>query len=469
MLSNVLDIEEKKSIGTHFLAALRGKRTEFTQGAIGLAIFYLAVPMVAELLIEGLFAVVDIYCLSFVSQDAVSVVGITESVMFIVYSLAIGLGMGATAMVARRTGESDTVGASHAAAQAVLLGLIVSALIAILGVGFAEPMLRLFADEENLVRVGVPYVRIMMGTNAVIVFLFLFNSIFRGTGEAKYAMWALALSSTLNIVLDVILIFGLGPFPELGLRGAAIATSIGRGVGVLLQLYLLLRSRTMIRWVRTHFIPQVKILSRLVQVSAGGILQFAIESLSWIFLTYLVVQFGSETRSGYFIAFRIVVFSILPSWGIANAAATLVGQNLGARQYIRAEASVWTAAKYNTIFLIFSATLFFLISRPLVAAFMDDPIVIQQGVRALRIISIAYIFLGYGMVVGQSFNGAGDTWTPTLWNFVVFWLIQIPLAWILSRWIGPEGIYLSIAISTTLIAIILVVKFRQGHWKNIQI
>jgi len=451
------------------LAALRGERTDFTKGAIGLAIFYLAVPMVAELVIEGLFAVVDIYCLSYVSQDAVSVVGITESVMFIVYSLAIGLGMGATAMVARRTGESDQDGASHAAAQAVLLGLIVSVFIAVIGVGFAEPMLRLFSDEENLIQTGVPYVRIMMGTNAVIVFLFLFNSIFRGTGEARYAMWALALSSVLNIVLDVTLIFGLGPFPELGLKGAAIATSIGRGVGVLLQLVLLLRSHTTIRWVREHFVPRARILSRLVQVSAGGILQFAIESLSWIFLTYLVVQYGSETRSGYFIAFRIVIFSILPSWGIANAAATLVGQNLGARQYIRAEASVWTAAKYNTVFLIISSIVFFLIAKPLVTLFMDDPVVIQQGVRALRIICFGYIFLGYGMVVGQSFNGAGDTWTPTIWNFVVFWLIQIPLAWLLSKWIGPEGIYLSIAISTTLIAIILVWKFRQGHWKSIQI
>ncbi len=461
--------EEKKPYFRHFIDAVRGVEIDFTSVSINKAIFYLAIPMIFELIIEGLFAVADILFLSKVSEDAVSVVGITESVLFIVYSIAIGLGMGATAVVARRTGEKDLEGASHAAAQAVLLGILVAALIALIGIFFAPQILAVFTDEVNLIETGTPYVQIMLGTNAVIVFLFLFNSIFRGTGEANYAMIALMLSSILNIILDYLFIFGIGPFPELGLKGAAVATSIGRGIGVLFQLYILLNNKTAIKWIRSHFTPQIDLIKRLIQVSAGGIFQFAIESFSWIFLTYVIVQFGSETRNGYFIAFRIIVFSILPSWGIANAAATLVGQNMGAKRYLRAEASVWTAAKYNTVFLIFVSILFAAFARPLVSIFNTDPIIVQQGVRALRIICCGYVFFGYGMVIGQSFNGAGDTWTPTRWNFIVFWLIQIPMAWLLAKWIGPEGVYVSIAVSSSLIALILVLVFRKGNWMKVEV
>lgn len=420
---------------------------------------------------ESLFAVVDVYFVSRVGTDAVATVGLTETVVTIVYALAIGISMGATAMVSRRIGEDDPEAASVAAFQAIVLSTIVSVIISIVGILYAEDILRMMGGSESLINSGADYMRILLGSNIVITFLFLLNGIFRGAGDAFIAMRALWIANICNIILDPLLILGIGPFPELGLTGAAVATMIGRGVGVSYQLYILLSGASVIKMAARHLKLSIKILVRLAKVSLNGAWQFLISSISWIFMMRIIADFGSESVAGYTIAIRLIIFTILPSWGLSNAAATLVGQNLGAKEPERAEKSVWQAGFYNTIFLLVVSVIFIAFARPLISLFSDIPTVVESGITALRIICVGYVFFSYGMVVSQSFNGAGDTFTPMVVNIICFWFIQIPLGFFLAKnlgW-GLPGVCWAIVISETFLAAIVIVLFRRGKWKSVAI
>lgn len=451
--------------------AIQGKEKNFTTGNLNRAIVMLSIPMILEMVMESLFALVDAYFVSKVSVDAVATVGLTESVITLVYAIAMGLSMAATAMVARRIGEKKPEEAAKASVQAIFLALSISLIFSIIGIIFAADILRMMGGSEELIASGVNYTRIMMGSNVVILFLFLLNGIFRGAGDASLAMRSLWVANGINIVLDPLLIFGVGPFPELGVTGAAVATTIGRGIGVAFQLYILFRGKSIIKLTRKHFVFNLDIIKRLSNVAATGAGQFLIASASWIFLMRIISLFGSEAVAGYTIAIRLLIFTILPSWGLANAAATLVGQNLGAGQPQRAEISVWKSAFYNMIFLLSVSIVYFIMARPLLSLFNETPAVIDAGVIALRIICLGYIFFAYGMVLSQAFNGAGDTRTPTIINFVCFWLIEIPLGYILAVPLGLElaGVCWAIAISETVLAVICIVIFRQGKWKTVTI
>ncbi len=451
--------------------AIQGKEKNFTSGSINRAIVYLSIPMILEMVMESLFAVVDVFFVSQVSVNAVSTVGLTESVITLVYSVAIGLSMAATAIVARRIGEKNPEGASKAAVQAIIIGVIFSVVIGITGFLTAGDILRLMGGSEELIAEGVWYTKIALGTNVVIMLLFLLNGIFRGAGDANLAMASLWVANIINIILDPLFIFGIGPFPELGVTGAAVATSIGRGLGVLFQLFILLRGWGIIKILLKHLRPNWEIISKLINIGASGTMQFFIASASWIFLMRIIAKFGSESIAGYTIAIRMIIFTILPAWGLANAAATLVGQNLGAQQPERAEISVWKAAFYNMIFLLSVSIIFFIFARPFMMFFTDVPNVIEAGVLSLRIICVGYVFFAYGMVINQSFNGAGDTRTPMFINLFCFWLMEIPLSYFLSvnLGMGLAGVCWAIAASETALAIIAIIIFRKGNWKKISI
>ncbi|GLR20089.1 MATE family efflux transporter [Portibacter lacus] len=416
---------------------------------------------------ESIFAVVDIYFVSKISINAIATVGLTETFMFIIYSLAIGLSAGTTALIARRTGEKDKKGASNVAVQAILLSAIVAIFVGVLGYIYAEDVLRLMGGDEELIREGVSYTRILLSFNIIIFLLYLLNAIFRGAGDAAIAMYSLIFANTINIILDPILIFGLGPIPELGIKGAAIATCIGRGFGVLLQLYILLKGSSAIKLIYNDIKLDLKVIFELVKLSIGGISQYIIATFSWIFLVRIVSQFGNTAVAGYTVAFRVIVFTILPSWGLANAVATLVGQNLGAGKPERAEKSAWIASFYNAIFLVSVSIIFWIFAPSIIGFFTDEAGVVLEGVKALRIITLGYIVFSYGMVLGNAFNGAGDTMTPTITNFIAFWLIEIPLAYFLAVTMGygSEGVYASIAISEAFLALMLIYLFRRGKWK----
>ncbi len=453
------------------MESLRTEERSYTSGNLRRAIVLLSVPMILEMIMESLFAVVDVFFVARVGVEAVATVGLTESVITLVYSIAIGISMAATAMVARRVGAERPEEASRAGAQAMLIALALSLVLSVTGLIYAPHILRLMGGSETLVASGAGYTRIMLGSNMVIMFLFLLNGIFRGAGDASLAMRSLWLANGINIVLDPILIFGLGPFPEMGVQGAAVATTIGRGIGVAYQLrHLFGGSGTLhIRW--KDFVPELPVMRRLGNIAATGAGQFLIASASWIFLMRIIAQFGSEAVAGYTIAIRLIVFTILPAWGLSNAASTLVGQNLGAGKPERAEASVWLTAFYNMIFLLLVGILFFLAADPLIRLFDTSPAVVEAGVTSLRIICLGYVFFAYGMVLGQSFNGAGDTRTPTLLNFICFWLIEIPVAYLFALpwgW-GLAGVCWAIALSETLLAIFLILVFRQGKWKTVEI
>ncbi len=451
--------------------ALSGSETNFTSGSIRRAIFLLSVPMILEMVMESLFAVVDIFFVGKVSTTAVATVGLTESVLTIIYAVAIGLSMATTALVARRVGEKNHHKAGDAAFQAIALAVIISVIIGIAGAIFARDILRLMGGEPQLVEDGFLYTRIMFLSNTSIMLLFLINGIFRGAGNASLAMRSLWLANGLNIVLDPIFIFGLGPIPEFGVAGAAIATTIGRTVGVLFQLYYLLNGKTIVKIGWDNIVIRAKTLFNLLKLASEGVSQFLVESASWIFLVRIISLFGNEALAGYTIAIRIIIFSILPSWGLSNAAATLVGQNLGANQPLRAEKSVWKTAYYNFLFLTVLSLIFYFGARQFVGIFSNDPKVIQTGVESLQIICLGYVFLSYGMVLAQSFNGAGDTRTPLLINIGCYWVVQIPLAYGLAVWldIGPQGVYIAIAIAFSLAAVVSVVLFRRGKWKLIKV
>ena len=451
--------------------AISGSEKEFTSGSIDKAIFLLSVPMVLEMVMEGLFAIVDIFFVSKLGKEATATIGLTEVVITQVIALTLGLSMATTAMVARRIGEKDNEGASVAAMQAIFIGLIVCSIIAVFFFFKAPDILRFMGGSEELVRKGNGYTRILLTGSSTIFFLFLLNAIFRGAGDASIAMRTLWIANGVNIILDPLFIFGIGPFPELGVAGAAVATTTGRGIGVCYQVYNLLNGKSLIHLRRRHLVWVGDIVRKLIKVASTGVLQFAIATLSWLFIVRVVALFGDAAVAGYSIGIRMIIFTILPAWGMAAAAQTLVGQNLGALQPARAEKSVWRAAFFNMIFLSTISVLFLLFAPVLIPLFSQDPDVIQQGVLCLRIICLGYIFYAYGMVIGQAFNGAGDTITPSWINFIAFWTLQIPLSYTFAKlfhW-GPVGVYWAIAISESFLAVLAVYIFRKGKWKNVKI
>jgi putative MATE family efflux protein len=455
----------------YFVIAVSGKETEFTTGSIRKAIFMLSIPMILEMMMESIFAIVDIAYVSQVSVNAVATIGLTESVITLVYAVAIGLSMAATAVVARRIGEKDIQGARQSAVQAIALGILVSVLVGIIGFLYAKDILALMGAEPDLIAEGYGYTQWLMGGNITILLLFLINAIFRGAGDAAIAMWALVLSNGLNIILDPIFIFGWGPIPEYGVMGAAIATNIGRGTAVLFQLAVLFFGWSRIQIGFKDMVIRFKVMLNLVKVSLGGIAQFLIGTSSWVFLMRMMSEFGSEVLAGYTIAIRVMLFTLMPSWGMSNAAATLVGQNLGAGQPERAETSVWKTGKYNAIFMGSVSILYLLFAYEIVGWFNENPVVIENGGLCLQIIAMGYIFYAYGMVVTQAFNGAGDTGTPTKINFLAFWMFQLPVAYLMALIfdLGAMGVFIAITTAEVLLAIIAIVWFKKGNWKKVQV
>ena len=451
--------------------ALRGKEYDYTQGSLSTAIFLLAIPMVFEMVMESVFALVDIYFVSQVSTNAVATIGLTESVVSLIYAVAVGISMAATAVIARRIGEGDQEGAKNAATQVIYLGLGVSIVFSLVGIYFAKEILGLMKAPPDLIEEGYQYTQILIGGNTTIVLLFLINAIFRGAGNASYAMWVLIFSNALNIILDPLFIFGIGPLPELGVKGAAVATTIGRGSAVILQLLLLWLGKSRVQLALRHLKLQLAIVSNLIRISWGGIGQFLIGTSSWVFLMRIMSEFGSEVLAGYTIAIRIVIFCLMPAWGLSNAAATLVGQNLGANAPDRAAKAVWQTGKYNALFMGTLSILFLVWSKPIVSIFSPVEEVINTGSLCLRVFALGYVFYAFGMVLIQSFNGAGDTKTPTYINFVCFWMFQLPLAYFtaLSLEWGPVGVMISIVLAEILLTLISAYYFRLGKWKTIKV
>ena len=452
--------------------SIRGEEYDYTKGSLRGAIVLLAIPMILELSLESVFAVVDMFFVGKLGANAIATVGLTELAITIVYSVAIGLSTAATAVVARRTGEKDPDGAAHAGMQSILIALLVTVVISIIGIIFASDILRIMGASPEVVREGASFTRIMLGGSIVIILLFLINGIFRGAGDAAMAMKSLWIASLLNIILCPLLINGYGPFPELGLEGAAIATTIGRGTGVLYQCYHLFKGNGSIKIRSFHFKWDPPVIKTLVEVASPATLQFIIQSGSWIALGILVAKTGgTDATAGYQVAIRNVVFFILPAWGLSNAAATLVGQNLGANQPERAEQSVLLTTKYNAIFMSFVMLLFLFFASPIISIFTGDPEVHRYGTLALQVIGSGYIFYGIGMCMIQSLNGAGDTRTPTWINFVGFWLFQIPFAYLLAKTfdMGPFGAFLAVPVAETLIALAAYYYFKKGKWKLVKV
>ena len=462
---------EQRSFWGSVREALRGSHQDYTAGSLNRAILLLAIPMVLEMVLESLFAVVDVFFVGRLGADAVATVGLTESLLMLVFAIAMGLSMSTTAMVARRIGEKDPEDASIAGVQAVILGLILSLAIGIPSFIFAPHLLRLMGATPEIVSSGSGYARIALGGCGAVVLLFLNNAIFRGAGDAAIAMRLLWVSNIINLILDPCLIFGLGPFPPLGVTGAALATFTGRSIGVAYQFYRLARGTERLPSLARHLRANLAVLWRLIRVSITGILQFAIAHTSWIGLVRIVSTFGAAAIAGYTIAIRILIFVLLPSWGLSNAAATLVGQNLGAGKPERSEASVWRTGLYNMLFLGSVGVLLIIFAEPTVRLFTHDPEVIPLAATSLRILSYGNIGYAYGMIMLQAFNGAGDTVTPTWVNFFGFWLLEIPLAYWLAipMNLQSKGVYFSIVIAECSIALAGVLLFRRGRWKNQQI
>ncbi len=459
---------EPQSLWLAVRESLRGSHRDYTSGPIGRSIIMLAIPMVLEMLMESVFAVVDIFWVAHLGADAVATVGLTESMLTLLYAVAIGLGLGATAMVARRIGERNPEGAARAAVQAIALGLIVSVIVSIIGVLFADRLLGLMGGSPWVLEHGASFTKIMFAGNATILLLFLINAIFRGAGDAAIAMRVLWLANSINIVLGPCFIFGLGPFPELGVAGAAVATTIGRGTGVIYAFSRLIRSGGRFDIRKHHLKLEPSIMGRLVRLSATATFQIFIGMASWIGLIRTISSFGSEALAGYTIGIRVIIFALLPSWGMANAAATMVGQSLGAGKPDRAERAVWRAGFYNMIFLGAVGLGFVSFARQIIGLFTIDPNIVPYGVDCLRIVAYGFLFYAWGMVITQSFNGAGDTWTPTIINLFVFWLWELPLAYVLaiSFGLGPRGVFLAIMISFSTLAVVSALMFRRGTWKT---
>ena len=464
---NSLPPAPERSLRSSLWEAICGSHQDYTTGNLNRAILLLAVPMVLEMVLESLFAVVDVFWVGRLGANAVATVGLTESLLSLVFAVGIGLSLSTTAMVSRRIGEKDPEGAAVAGVQAIVLGLSTSLAVGIPCFIYAPHLLHLMGASDDIVRTGGGYARIALGGSGAILMLFLNNAIFRGAGDAAIAMRLLWVSNLINLVLDPCLIFGLGPFPRLGVTGAALATFTGRSIGVAYQFYRLLRGTERIRVLARQIRINWQVLIKLVRVSLTGILQFAIAHTSWIGLVRIVSIFGAAALAGYTIAIRIVVFAILPSWGLSNAAATLVGQNLGAKKPERAEQAVWRTGLYNMLFLGSLGVFFIVWAEPIARLFTSDPAVIPLAATCLRIVSYGNIGYAYGMVMLQAFNGAGDTVTPTIVNFFGFWLLEIPLAYWLAISLGMQsrGVYWAIVIAEGSIAAATALLFRRGRWK----
>ncbi len=448
--------------------AVRGGERDYTEGPTGRAIVLLAVPMVLETCMESLFAVVDVFFVSRLGADAIAMVGLTESMMFIVYTVALSLGIGATAVVARRIGEKDEDGAARAAAQALLLGVGVAAAIGIFGAFNARLLLEVMGATPGMVERALGYTVVMLGGNATVTLLFLLNAIFRGAGDATIAMRMLWIANAINIVLDPCLIFGLGPFPELGVAGAAVATNIGRGTAVVFQLWVLLSGRSRVHIQVRHLRVVPDVMWTVCRLTGPGFIQILLDTSSFIGLVRVLSSFGSEALAGYTIGIRLVMFAMLPAWGVSNAAATMVGQALGAGKPERAEEAVWTAGRY-AMYLLGGIGVVFLLGAPyIVSFFTTDPVIAGHAVDCLRIVSSGFLFFAYGLVFTQAFNGAGDPWTPTWINLACFWIWQIPLAWVLAMHLGlgPRGVYVAITVAFSTLAVVSAVVFRRGAWKT---
>jgi putative MATE family efflux protein len=451
--------------------ALRGSHQDFTEGPIPRAILLLAVPMVLEMALESVFAVVDVFFVARLGAGAVATVGLTEALLAVLYAVAIGLSVGATATVARRIGEHDLDGAAHAAVQCVALGLATAIVLGTLGAIFAPRLLALMGASSEVIALGSGYSRIALGGCGSVIMLFLVNAVFRGAGDAAIAMRVLWLANGINIILDPCLIFGLGPFPHLGVTGAAVATATGRTVGALFALYQLTRPGRRIIITRKAVHIDVAQIWRLLRLSSSGVFQVLVGTASWIGLVRIMSAFGSVALAGYTIGIRIIIFAILPSWGLSNAAATLVGQALGAKRPDRASQAVWLTALYDCCVLSVIGVLFVAAGRPIVGLFTDDPAVRDIAARCLRIVAIGFPFYAYEMVITQAFNGAGDTWTPTWLNFAVFWLWEIPLAYFLARVVGlgPTGVFIAITVAFSTLAVAAALLFSRGRWKNVTV
>ncbi len=451
--------------------AVRGTHHDYTAGSIGRAIVLLAIPMVLEMGMESIFAVVDVFWVSRLGPDAVATVGLTESILTLVYTAAMGLSIGVAATVARRIGEKRPDAAAETAVQGIAMGLVVAAFVAVLGVSLAPHLLGVMGATPAVVRIGSGYTRMMLGGSATVLLIFLINAIFRGAGDAAIAMRVLWLANAINILLGPCLIFGLGPFPKMGVTGAALATTIGRGTGVLYQIYRLTRGDARVAVRRIHLALKPAIMASLIRLSGSGTFQVLVGTASYIGLVRIVSTFGSAALAGYTIAIRLVVFCLLPSWGLSNAAATMVGQSLGAGKPERAERAVWIAGGYNMAVLGSVGVLFIILANPIVGLFTHDPTAAPTGALALRTMSFGFLFYALGMVLTSAFNGAGDTWTPTWINLVCFWLFEIPLAYVLARvaGVGPFGVFLAITVGYSSFAVVSAVLFRRGRWKLRQV
>ncbi|MBE0539056.1 MAG: MATE family efflux transporter [Ignavibacterium sp.] len=451
--------------------AVSGSEADYTEIKIGKAIFLLAVPMILELIMESTFAVVDIFFVGKLGPSAVATVGLTETYLFLLYSIGMGLAMAVTAIVARRIGEKEKEKAGMSAVQSIFLAVLISLPFAFTGIFYSKELLAVMGADAWVIEHGYHYMQWMLGGNAVIMLLFIINAIFRGAGDAAIAMRVLWIANGINMVLDPILIFGWGPFPQLGIEGAAIATNIGRGIGVLTQLWFLFNGVKHIRVFKSQLHFQWQTIKTIVKTSLGGVGQMIIAMTSWIFIMRILAEFGSEVVAGTTIALRIMMFTMMPAWGMSNAVATLVGQNLGAKKPDRAERSVWITGLWNMVFLIGVAVVYFLASESLVGIFTDDLKVISVGAMWLRIVSYSYFVYGWWMVASQAFNGAGDTITPTKINFVFFWLIEIPLSYFLAKTLGMEysGVFWAIFIAETSVGLFTLWLFKKGKWKSIQV
>jgi len=463
------DRDHRDSLWSSIKEAIRGSHhRDYTQGSIGRAILLLAVPMVLEMLMESVFAVVDIFWVGHLGTDAAATVGLTESLLTIIYALAIGLSIGATATVARRIGEKNPDGAARAAMQSIFIALLVSLVIAAIGAPLAPKLLKAMGGSPWVIQHGSAFTRVMMAGNVTVVMLFMVNAIFRGSGDAAIAMRTLWLANWINIILGPCLIFGVGPFPKLGIVGAAIATNIGRGTGAVFALSRLFRPGGRFEITRKHLKLEPTIMWRLVRLSSTGTFQVFIGMASWIGLVRIISSFGSDAVAGYTFGIRVILFALLPSWGMSNAAATMVGQALGARNPDRAERAVWQAGFYNMIFLGIVGLLFIFFAPQIIWLFTGEANVAVYGVACLRTVAYGFLFYAYGMLLAQSFNGAGDTWTPTVINLLVFWLWEIPLAYVLGVVfkLGPQGVFYSMTIAFSTLAVVSALVFRRGKWKT---
>jgi len=455
-------------VWTTLREAVRGSPIDYTTAPVGRAVIMLAVPMVMEMAMESIFAIADVFWVAHLGADAVATVGLTESMLTMIYTAAMGLSIGAMALVSRRIGQQDADGASRAAAQSILLGVIVAAVIAVLAAPRASTLLHMMGASPEVIRSGHMFTTVMLGGNVTVMLLVLINAVFRGSGDAAIAMRVLWFGNLLNIVLGPCFIFGLGPFPQLGVAGAAVATNIGRGSAVVYQIVTLLRGNGRVRLSREHLRLDVSLMRTVLRLSGSGTIQILIGTASYVGLVRILSVFGSDALAGYTIGIRVIIFALLPAFGISNAAATMVGQNLGAGRPDRAERAVWTAALYNMFFLGSVGLVFLLAAGPIARLFTDDPVVLPFAIGCLRTVSLGFLFYAVGMVLTQSFNGAGDTWTPTLINLGVFWLWEIPLAWWLAvqAGFGPRGVFIALTVAYSTLAVVSAVLFRRGRWKT---